>query len=423
MKNILLFLLLFVTTASSQDVYGQFWKKKKETPPKKKAATPKPKELEKEAATPKKKREIAYPKTAVKDRYRIDFLLPLYLNDLVKNDKPVYKDRLPEKAQNGVNFYEGVKLAVDTLNKMGYEIDVHVHDITQAGLTPDALAKSNALAESDLIIGAVQSYQIKPLADYAKKKQINFISALSPADAGIMGNPYFTIIQPTLVTHIKKLRASVLKRYPDNDIFLFYRSNHAVDSAAYKYTYEDEEKRFKRVSVNSMPTQIQLQKMLDSTKTNVIMMPVLDYSYAQNIIEVLYNWFPSYSIEVYGLPSWKGMSKLKQTDAYPNVAVLFSAPFHFETTNTFISNLTNTYKREFGGKITEMTFRGYETTMWFAYLLKRYGNIFNEKMNDNSSTISKYEVRPQWTESNDLLYNENTHYFIYRYQGGSYMVE
>lgn len=372
---------------------------------------------------PKKKREIIYPKTVLKDRYRIDFLLPLYLNDLVKNDKLVYKDRLPEKAQTGVNFYEGIKLAVDTLNKMGYEIDVHIHDITQAGITPEALVRSNALAESDLIIGAVQSYQIKPLADYAKKKQINFVSALSPADADIIGNPYFTITQPTLVTHIKKLRASVLKKYPDDDIFLFYRTNPSVDSTAYKYIYEDEEKRFKRVLVNSMPTQMLLQKMFDSTKMNVIMMPVLDYSYAQGVLEDLYKWFPSYRFEVYGVPSWKGMSKLKQTDAYPNVTILFSVPFHFETPSNYTSNLSNSYKREFGGKITEMTFRGYETTMWFCYLLKRYGNIFNEKMHDNSMTTSRYEVRPQWTENNDLMYNENIHYFIYRYQGGSYMVE
>lgn len=420
MNKILLVAILLITTAASQDAYGQFWKKKKD-PPKRKPPVVKPKETVKE--TPKKKREVTYPKTVIKDRYRVDFLLPLYLNDLVKNDKPVYKDRIPEKAQTGVNFYEGVKLAVDTLNKMGYEIDVHIHDITEVGHTPEALVKSNALAESDLIIGAVQSYQIKPVADYAKKKQINFISALSPADADILGNPYFTITQPTLVTHIKKLRASVLKKYPDSDIFLFYRTDPSVDSTAYKYAFEDEEKHFKRVQINLPPTQMHLQKIFDSTHVNVIMMPILDYSYAQNILEDLYKWFPSYSFEVYGVPSWKGMSKLRQTDAYPNVTILFSVPFHFEITNSFTSNFNTIYKNEFGGRPTEMTFRGYETTMWYAYLLKRYGNIFNEKIQDNLMTISKYDIQPQWTENNDLMYNENVHYFIYRYRGGSYMVD
>jgi len=313
-------------------------------------------------------------------------------------------------------------LAADTLTKQGYNLDIFVHDITQTGLSPESLVKTNSLAESDLIIGAVQSYQIKPLADYAKKKHINFISTLSPADGNIMDNPYFTIIQPTLVTHIKKLRAAVLKKYPDQDILLFYRTNPSVDSTAYKYAFEDEEKKFKRLLVNTMPAQTQLQKMFDSTGTNVIMMPVVDYAYAQTIIEQLYKWFPTYKFEVFGLPSWKSMSKLKKPDAYPNVGVVFSTPFHYDLNNNYCINVAGFYKRTFGGKINEMSFRGYETVTWYSYLLERYGNVFNQKMSDNSTTLSKYEVVPQWTESNDLMYNENTHYFIYRYQSGSYMV-
>ncbi len=418
MKRLLLFAILFTAIAGTQDVYGQFWKKKK---PKKKPAVVKPKETV--TAPPKKKREIVYPPTVFKNRYRIDILLPLYLNELVKEDKPVYKDRLPEKAQAGINFYEGVKLAVDTLHKMGYEIDLHIHDVTQPEGTPEALVKSKALEESDLLIGAVQSFHIKPLADFAKKKQINFISALSPADADIIGNPYFTILQPTLITHVKKQRASVFKKYPHEEIFLFYRTDPSVDSTAYKYAYEDQEKRFRRVQVNGMPTQMLLQKIFDSTRKNIIMMPVLDYAYAQNILEAFYQWFPTYRFEVYGAPSWKSMSKLKQTDAYPNVTVYFSSPFHFETANHFTNHLSTWYKNECGGKITDMVFRGYETTMWFAYLLRRYGTVFNERMEDNALMPSQYEVQPQWTEKNELMYNENVHYFIYRYQSGSYMVE
>ena len=422
MKKILLITILFFTAASSQDAYGQFWKKKKEPATRKKPVITKPKETPKEQ--PKKKsREIVFPKSVKKDRYRMDVLLPLYLDELVKDGQPVNKNRIPEKAQNSFSFYEGVKLAADTLTAMGYELDVFIHDITKHGETPDALAKSNSLAESDVIIGNLQSYQIRPLADYAKKKHINFISTLSPADADVMDNPYFTIIQPTLVTHIKKLRSGIFKKYPNQNIHLFYRSNPAVDSTAYKFAFEDEEKKFKRLLINTLPSQLQLQKIFDSTETNVIMMPVLDDRYAESLIEQISNWFPNYRFEIYGLPSWKFMNKLKKPEAFPNVGVVFSAPFYFDImSNNAIVHVANLYKGIYGTNISEMSLRGYETIMWYAYLLKRYGNIFNERMNDNNFTFSKYEIVPQWTEGNDLMYNENTHFFIYRYQGGSYMV-
>ena len=80
----------------------------------------KPKVLEKQKAEKvKKKREIEYPQSIAKERYRIDVLLPLYLDELVKEDKPTFKGKVPEKAQPGINFYEGVNLAVDTLTNMG----------------------------------------------------------------------------------------------------------------------------------------------------------------------------------------------------------------------------------------------------------------------------------------------------------------
>jgi len=418
--------LLFIVTLLSLTVANvaeaQFWKRKKEEPPKRRPVQTIKTEEKKEPSKLKKKREIEYPKTVIKSRYRIDVLLSLYLDELVKDNKPVYKNYFPDKAVAGINLYEGIKLAADTLSKQGYNLDIHIHDITQAGLSPEQIVKENILDGSDLIIGGVQSYQIKPIADYAKKHQINFISMLSPADADVTNNPYFTILQPTLVTHIKKLRADIFKKYPGKNIFLFYRTTPDVDSTAFKYAWEDEEKNFKRLLVNKMPTFSLLEKMFDSTETNIIFMPIVDYSYSQNLIEELYTLFPDYSFEVYGLPSWRFMSKLKKADAYPNVGVNYSNPFYYDMNNKYCLDIANAYKANFAGKITELSLRGYEATMWYAYLLKRYGTVFNEKLRDNHITFSKYEVFSQWTTDNDLLYNENTHYYIYRYQGGSFMI-
>jgi hypothetical protein len=45
-------------------------------------------------------------------------------------------------------------------------------------------------------------------------------------------------------------------------------------------------------------------------------------------------------------------------------------------------------------------------------------------MSDNGAApFTRFEIKPQWTTDNDLLYNENMHVYLYRYQGGSYMVE
>lgn len=422
MKRILLLLGLLIFTVPLHKAQAQFWKKRKTE--KRHFAPPKPKIKEESlaAAKPVKKKEVIYPKTVIKNSYRIDVLLPLYLNELVADDKPVNKNYIPEKAITGVNFYEGIKIAADTLFKQGYNLDIHIHDIADPELYPDKIVKNGTLDGTDLLIGAVQSYQIKPFTDYAKAHQINFISILSPADADVTDNPYFTILQPTLITHIKKLRADIFKKYPNQNVLLFYRTNPNVDSTAFRFAYENEENKFTKLPVNKLPSFAQLNTLFDSTRTNIIFIPILDYNYAQSIIEKLNELFPNYRFEVFGLPSWRFISSIKKVNAFPNIGVNYTNPFYYDMSDKYCLDVVKAYKANFSGKITELTLRGYETIMWYAYLLKRYGTIFNEKVQDNNVTFSKYEVETQWTTDNDLLYNENTHYYIYRYQDGSYMI-
>ena len=187
------------------DVQAQFWKKwfdKEEKKPVRRPPVPPKKATETTTRTKAKKKEsIEYPETQLRERYRIDVLVPLYLDELVKNNKPTFKDKVPEKASAGLSFYEGIKLAADSLSALGYNIDVYVHDITQQDLSPEAMIKSDMLEETDLIIGALQSNQLQAIASFAKKSNVNFISALSPSDADIKENPYLTMLQPTLKKH------------------------------------------------------------------------------------------------------------------------------------------------------------------------------------------------------------------------------
>lgn len=407
---------------------AQFWKNwfKKEQPKKKPVHKTAPSSnTTKNKPVAKKDKHIDYPPTIKKTRYRIDVLVPLYLDELVKNGKPAFKDRLPDKAVAGINFYEGLQLAADTLDKSFYKIDVYVHDIADAKQTSQQLISSKELDSSDLIIGAVPATDIAPIAQYADKRKINFVSALSPSDASIKDNPYFTLLQPTLQTNCEWLRKTVLKKYPGhNKILVFERNTSSVDVNAYKYFVGDDEKAFEKVNVNTFPAKENLRRVLDSTATNVVVMPVLDNAYAESVLAQLYRYFPEYNFEVYGMPTWRAMASLKKADAYPNIAVYFTAPYYFDYSTQSGQMISSRYKNAFGGKPSEYVFRGYEVFSWYAYLLTKYGTIFNTHTADNAAAIfTRYDIKQRWDENNNLLYNENQHLYFYRYQSGSYMVE
>src|SRR5690606_22890822 len=102
--------------------------------------------------------------------------------------------------------------AADTLEAKNYKLDVHVHDIASVGQGIKALISRGTLDSSDLIIGALQAADIPEVAERAKRNNINFISAVSPSDAGVRENPYFTLIQPRLQTHCEWIMKKIAEK-------------------------------------------------------------------------------------------------------------------------------------------------------------------------------------------------------------------
>lgn len=423
--RIILTLLLCCSIAAPHAVQAQIWKKvfgkeEKRRP----RPVQKPKEKQPVASDiRKKKTPLEYPPTKIKSRYRIDVLAALYLDELVQDNKAAFKDRVPEKAAPGISFYEGVKLAADTLTALGYSLDVFVHDISQGGSSPEELVKGGVLDETDLIIGAVQSQQVPPLARFAAEKKVNFISAISPSDGSVRENMFFTLLQPRLETHCKRIREAARKQHRGKDILVLYRTNNSVDSAAAAYTMYEADQRLKKVSINTPFNKSQLEGMLRRDSINVVLMPIVDNATAEATLQLLSVTFPNHDFEVYGMPSWKFISSLKKAEPFPKLGIHFTSPFYYDITTTATATLANNHKREFGSRMGEMVFRGYETLYWYAYLLQHYGTVYNPRQADNKTApFTKFNVKVQWDAQQNILYNENEHLFLYRYQGGSYLI-
>ena len=369
------------------------------------------------------KRDFDFPESAMKERYRIDVLAPLYLAELVQDGKAV-PGRLPEKVVAPLKFYEGMMIAADTLKKLGYKFDVYVYDVSDALESPATLVNTDAFKGSDLILGILTSSDFPVVANYARKNHVNFVSALSPSTQGISENPYFTLLQPTLETHCNAIEEFIYKKNGNISPVMLYRKKVGIDSIAYKYFMEGNAIEYRSLQCDSIPTKERLQSYFTKNIKNVVVLPIMSDKYAESVLRNLYMWFPEYDFEVWGMPSWSDMQSLKKSDAYPNVVVYFTNPFHFDASTASGLAVTNAYKRKLGGKPDNMVFRGYETMFWYAYLMKRYGNIFNIQLWDNGGApFTRFNISPVKNEKEQVDYYENKHLYLYRYHSSSYMVE
>lgn len=370
------------------------------------------------------KKDFNYPESVLKNRYRIDLLATFYLPELVQDGKVVAKGKLPDKVIPSLKFYEGLVIASDTLKKLGYEFDIFVYDVTDELESTATLVNTDAFKGSDLIIGNIASSDFALVANYARKNNVNFVSALSPSDQGVENNPYFIMMQPTLETHCETIEESIVRKNGNVTPLLFYRTNVQVDNTALGAFVNTPVLEYHKIPSDEMPTKVQIEPFLLKERKNVVLMPIISDKYAEGIIRKLYEWFPEYDFEIWGMPSWDNMPALKKPDAFPNSVIYFTSPFYFDPTTASGQALVQAYKRKYGGQPDNMVYRGYETMFWYAYLVKKYGTIFNHQLWDNGGApFTRYEVKPVKGPDEKLKYYENKNLYLYRYHSGSYMVE
>lgn len=362
-----------------------------------------------------------YLATVVKQRYRIDFFIPIDLDKYVPNGKLNANAKSQDALKPYIQYYEGILIAAKTLAQDSMQLDIQIHEEKNGTYDINNLKIAKNLSSSDLIIGFVQSRDIPALASFAKENNINFISTFSPSDADIQDNPYFHILQPTYNTNFEVLIDFATKHYPKNKKFIFFQNDargHEMNQLIAAALRKD--KNIYSQMLNEAIIQKQpLMKFLDSTQTNVIFMPILPPNEVDKILESFAKLPANYKLEIFGSPTWKYLKSIKNFKNKENITLYYTTPFHYDTATANGKSVIQAYQSTFTGIPSEMVFRGYESTIWFASLLHKYGTIFNNNIDDlSSSPFTDYRFKSV-EENGKIKYYENKHLYIIQVQNGN----
>jgi hypothetical protein len=163
-----------------------------------------------------------------------------------------------------------------------------------------------------------------------------------------------------------------------------------------------------------------LAAVFDSTRPNVVVISILNQSFADSLLKALSRYFPNTHFNVYGMPTWSDLPSLRKTNNYKNLAVNVTSPFYYSAADSnLLIALRRSYKNEFAGTPSDMVLRGYESMLWYGSLLRRYGTIFNDDYSDVSAApFTRFKVKPRWDANGSLLYLENKNIYMSVYQGG-----
>ena len=121
---------------------------------------------------------------------KIAVFAPLYIDSAF--DGSNYKlgnNNLPKNMLPGLEFYNGIMLAVDSLKAEGYSFEINIYDTKSSIENINNILQKEEMKGVGLMIASFNNRnEIKTLSNYASVNKIPLISATYPNDGGISNN-------------------------------------------------------------------------------------------------------------------------------------------------------------------------------------------------------------------------------------------
>jgi hypothetical protein len=370
---------------------------------------------------------LLVPKIDTVKKHKIAIFAPLYLDSAfdAKNEYRYTKNVFPKFINPGLEFYEGVQLALDSLSREKAELEVFIYDTRSGKQSLEQQLARPELADVELIIANCSTNEVRPFAEFAQAKNIPFVNATVPNDVGISSNPFFIILNPTLKTQCEGIYRYIQKYYSLEPLIVFRKRGSSDDMI--KTILDDYSKatmsvplKMKYVTLADSFTVNDLKAHLDSNRRSVCVSGSLDINFGRRLIQHLASIGKSYPITVIGMPTWEAMSRDFSRPELKGIEIVYSTPFYNSKTSPVSVSITNYFNNEMYARPTDMVFRGYEVTWKYAKLLMQYGkDISSNLANKQHHVFTEYDIQPVINRNTTTLeYFENKKLYFMKWVDG-----
>jgi hypothetical protein len=363
-------------------------------------------------------------------RHQIAVFIPLYLDsafDQAGNYR--YDKSFPKFINPGLEFYEGLQLAVDSLQKERANLDIQIYDTRASGFNLRSVVDSPDFHQTGLIIGHVNPSELRELAAVAAHLSIPFIDVNYPNDGGITNNPDFVILNSTLKSHCEGIYKFIQRNYSLYPIYLL-RKKGAQEDRLQGYFQEIEKNtasvplKLKILTLDEPLDPRQLIARLDSTRKTICVVSSLDENFGKSICAQLSAVNKTYVTKIIGMPTW---DDLDFTSAdYSDQEIYYTTPFYTNPNDSLVSYVQQYFKTKFFSRPSDMVFRGFETVYRFAKLLQDFGLNLDANIGSKKYKLfTDFDIQPVFLSKQNMTldYFENKKlYFIKKVNGNTVAV-
>lgn len=279
-----------------------------------------------------------------------------------------------------LEFYEGVLLAVDSLQSIGMNIELDVFDASSQQMV-NALIQLEEFRDLNMIIGPVYPELQENVAAFAAKNRIPMISPLSPVGNFEQNNSWYFKVNPSKEFQIAQTANYIGSEFSDKNFILLQLGGNSSSGEAKLAQMSVErlagqsgrklfhEYNFQKLGVNSIKT------ILSETGENVFFIPTDNEAQVSVAVTNLTALAENYNIVLMGTPT---LTKLKsiQTENFHRVRLRYLSHYFIDYNKPLVRRFVGRYRETFSAEPTQFSHQGYDVAYYFLSALYRYGKDF-----------------------------------------------
>jgi hypothetical protein len=321
-----------------------------------------------------------------KNKYRVALLLPFRTSQL--DPSPTKK-----RSQFVLDFYEGMKQAVDSLNGEGVKLDLLAYDTDHDLEAIKKLLMEEELKSVDLIVGPLFAEDSRPIQEFSEANKINLVINPLSYNIDLNGeNPFALLFQPSYKTIGEKSAEMVASKVSNKNCFVFYGENPKDSVMAFsfmktainlgvKIAYVEEvrsetsgkilERLATATEYDEWKNPQQFKLKLDSIGSVFVASDdPLIYTKVINSIETRGD-----SVLVVGQENWLEDNSV-DLGKFEKIKIAFAAPNYSEVNAQPYLEFRSRYLQDHGILPSSYVQKGFEFTMVMGRALKKFGVHF-----------------------------------------------
>jgi len=353
---------------------------------------------------------------ASSERYDVALLLPFYLsaNDTVNRvrmtkaemlldedfmSKVQNPDELPEdtfrirkqqiiypRSENFVHFYEGVLLAVDSLQRAGMNVQLHVFDTNQEQAVVDSIVRLRVFRDMDLIIGPVYPELQDPVVNFANLNRIPMVSPLSASGDFEANNPWYFKINPTKDYLVRETADYIGEEYFNKNLIVLEMGEYKhlpeatlVDLCREKFfsagfSEADRDVRFHEYNFTA-EGYWGLRRILSKTRENVFIIPSATEAQVSVAVSNINSLSEDFPVTLVGLSNFQRYNSI-QPEYFHQTNMHLLSPYFVDYRTPITNRFVSDFRRHFAGEPNQFSFQGYDVAFYFMSALFHYGKDF-----------------------------------------------